>query len=228
MIAIASLDEALAASRFNTRPMKIIRGNSCSVGLLILVGMAMSLTRLQADPINITMQSPFLPRSGSGIAATAENTPVELRGILKGDTGPVFGFYDPTKRQGGWIKLNEPGKDFPISVRNYDAANDAVTVEYQGRVMNLKLKELKIDAAPAVAVAGPPRPGPMPGQPAVAQAPTADDTRRLEAVAAEVARRRQARQSAATQQQPGQQSPTTAQPQPAQPARTGNGIGGNR
>jgi hypothetical protein len=198
--------------------MKTTRGISRLAGLLLLVGMGMSLSRLQAEAINISMQSPFLPRSGSGIASTTENTPVDLRGILKGDAGPIFGFYDQTKRQGGWVKLNEQGKDFPITVRNYDAANDAVTVEYQGRVLNLALKSAKIDAAPAMAMAGPPRPVPMPGQPAVTQAPSADDTRRLEAVAAEVARRRQARQAAA-QQQPQPQPQPLPQVSPNVPNR---------
>jgi len=203
--------------------MKTTRGISRLAGLIIVAVVGVTLSRLQAEVVNISTQSPFLPRAGAGISTTSENTPVDLRGILKGETGPVFGFYDTTKRLAGWVKLNETGKDFPITVRNYDAANDAVTVEYQGRVLNLALKSAKIDAAPAMAMAGPPRPVPAPGQPAVSQAPSADDTRRLEAVAAEVARRRQARQAAA-QQQP--QPPPPQQQQ--QPVRTGNGVGGNR
>lgn len=205
---IASLDEVHAPCRFTPHPMKTNRGISRFAGLLLLLGLAVSLNRVQAEVMSISTNSPFLIRSGAGVTTTTENTPVELRGILKGDvgTGTLFGFYDATKKQGGWVKLNEPNKDFPITVRNYDVANDLVSVEYQGRTLNLRLKDIKVDAAPAMAMAGPPRPVPMPGQPAVTQAPSADDTRRLEAVAAEVARRRQARQAAAQQQ-----------PQPPQP-----------
>lgn len=188
--------------------MKTIRGNSRLSGLLLGVGLALSVSQSQAD-FNISTQSPFLPRAGSGINTTTENSPVELRGILKSEGGPLFGLYDPVKKQAGWVKVNEAGKDFPVTVKNYDPANEAVTVEYQGRVLNLALPSAKISAAPVMAMAGPPRPVQAPGQPVVAQAPSADDTRRLEAVAAEVARRRQARQAAA-QQQP-------QQPPPVQP-----------
>lgn len=181
--------------------MKTTRGISPLAGLLLVLGLTTSLTRVQAEVMSISTNSPFLVRSGAGVTTPTENTPVVLHGILPSETGgPLFGFFDATKKQGGWVKLNETSKDFPITVRSYDAGNQTVAVEYQGRQMNLQLKSLKIDAAPAMAMAGPPRPVPAPGQPAVTQAPSADDTRRLEAVAAEVARRRQARQAAAQQQ----------------------------
>ncbi|MFT3869022.1 MAG: hypothetical protein QM715_11240 [Nibricoccus sp.] len=195
--------------------MKITRDISRIAGLLLALGLATSLNRVHGEVMSISTNSPFLLRSGAGVAPTTENTPVELYGIIKGEAGssPQFAFYDATKKQGGWAKLNEPNKDFPITVRNYDAANEVVSVEYQGRSLNLQLKSIKIAAAPAMAMAGPPRPVPMPGQPAVAQAPSADDTRRLEAVAAEVARRRQARQAAAQQQpQPPAQPPPQVTP----------------
>jgi hypothetical protein len=124
--------------------------------------------------------------------------------------------FDPVQKKGGFVKLNEAGRDF--LVRTYDAANDAVTVEYQGRTLNLALKSAKIEALPAMAMA-PPRPMTGPQGPQVAPVPTPDDTKRIEAVAAEVARRRQARQAAA-QQQP-QPVPQTlpAPQQPQQPNR---------
>jgi len=163
---------------------------------------------------NISMTSPFLPRNGSGINTTTENSPVELRGILKSEGIPVFGLYDPVKKQGGWVKLNEAGKDFPATVRNYDAPNEAVTVDYQGRVLNLALKAAKIESMPAMAQIAP-MPRPMPGQPgpAIAPAPSVDNARQMEAVAAEVARRRQQRQ-AALQQNPPVPQPGQSQPQP--------------
>ncbi len=160
--------------------------------LMAAVCVAPAVSRAQP----ISTQSPFLPRVGTPINATNDNTPVELRGILAGDAGPLFGLYDPVRKQGGWLKLNEQGREFPAIIKNYDAASESVTVEYQGRMMSINLKKtVRIDAAPVVAAATPPRP--LPGQPPVVQGSSPEDARRLEAVAAEVARRRQARQAAA-------------------------------
>jgi hypothetical protein len=165
---------------------------------------------------NISTSSPFLPRNGAGVGAATANSPIEFRGITSTSEGILFGLFDPVQKKGGFVKLNEAGRDF--LVRTYDAANDAVTVEYQGRTLNLALKSAKIEALPAMAMA-PPRPMAGPQGPQVAPVPTPDDTKRIEAVAAEVARRRQARQAAA-QQQP-QPVPQTlpAPQQPQQPNR---------
>ena len=74
---------------------------------------------------NISTVSPFLPQNGAGGPVT-ENSPIELRGILAIPGGSLFGLFDPVKKQGGWVKLNEAGRDF--TVRSYDAANVAVTM----------------------------------------------------------------------------------------------------
>jgi len=160
--------------------------------------------RLQAQAISTV--SPFLPQSGAAGAVT-DNSPIELRGILAIPGGSLFGLYDPVKKQGGWVKLNEAGRDF--TVRTYDAANDAVTVEYQGRVLSLALKSSKIESMAAIPMAQPPRvvPGPQ-----LATAPTVDEAKRLEAVAAEVARRRLQRQAAMQQQQQQMPVPPNAAP----------------
>ena len=172
---------------------------------------------------NISTVSPFI-QSG-GVGPVTENSPIELRGILAASGGSLFGLFDPVKRQGGWVKLNEPGHDF--TVRSYDPANDAVTVEYQGRVLSLALKTAKIDSMPAMApiAAMPPRamsgPPPMQGAP-----PTVEEAKRLEAVASEVARRRQQRQAAMMRQQAAMQAAQQAARQ--QPGvQSGNGVGGN-
>jgi len=194
---------------------------------VVLAFCAVLTGRVWAEAISTV--SPFLPQNGTAGAVT-ENSPIELRGILVAPGGSLFGLYDPVKKQGGWAKLNEAGRDF--TVRTYDAANDAVTVEYQGRVLTLALKTSKIESLPAMAMVAPMPPRPSPGGPpggVVAAAPSVDDTKRLEAVAAEVARRRQLRQAAMQQppQNPGQQGQSAPAQQP-QPVRTGNGIGGNR
>lgn len=178
----------------------------------------------------ISMTSPFLPRTGSAIGAASENSPVELRGILKDNGASVFGLYDPVKKQGGWVKLNETGKDFPATVRGYDAANEAVTVEYQGRVLNLALKTAKIETLAVTAQSAVPRPLPNQPAPGVAAAPSVDNARQMEAVAAEVQRRRLQRQAAMQRGVPPSpgQPPIINQPVPQDQTPRGNGIGGNR
>jgi len=136
--------------------------------------------------------------------------------------GNVYGLFDPVKRQSSWVKLNEAGNDY--TVRNYDAANDAVTVEYQGRVLTLALKAAKIQslapsALPQVAAATPQlQPNLNPNTPPAFSPTPVDEARRLESVAAEVRRRRALRQSAAQSPGPGQPTPL---PPPQNPAPNG-------
>jgi hypothetical protein len=188
-----------------------------------------TLTRgVQAQAISTV--SPFLPRGGNAGVVT-ENSPVELRGIMPTEGGPTFfGLYDPIKKQCSWVKLNEVGRDLPATVRTYDASSETITVDYQGRTLNLALKAAKIETAPAMAQIPQLQPRPMPG-PQLNPVPAVDEAKRLEAVAAEVARRRQQRQAAMQQTmppgqgQPMQNAPVQPQLQP-QPLRPGNGIGG--
>ncbi len=181
-------------------------GSKFWISVLLALGTMLSQC-LQAQ--TISSDSPFLPKSGS--AAATEMSPVELRGIMDGGTS--FGLWDPVKKLYGRVKLKETGREF--TVLTYDAAGDAVTVEYQGRVHSLVLKSSKIESmAPMPMVA------PMASMPLVSQrpggpqgavsAPTVDEAKRLDAVAAEVARRRQQRQAAmqqAPQVPPPQQQP---------------------
>ena len=213
-----SLDGVEAFGTFNFLDMKGSGRISLAVVVLVLCGALAGGVQAQA----ISTVSPFLPQSAAAGAVT-DNSPIELRGIQSTPSGVLFGLYDPVKKQGGMVKLNEAGRDF--TVRAYDAANDAVTVEYQGRVLSLALKSSKIESMPAMAPVAAMPPRPIPGQ-QIASAPTVDEAKRLEAVAAEVARRRQQRQAAMQQtpQAPGQ-GPAPVQ---QQPVRGGNGIGGNR
>jgi hypothetical protein len=180
--------------------MRITGRISCIVALLTLSGMLTQSICAQ----EISSVSPFLPRNGAGAGAATANAPLELRGVMATPGGMLFGLFDPVQKKGGWVKLNEVGRDF--LVRTYDTANDVATVEYQGRVLNLPLAQSKIEKLPAMAMVGPPRPMTGPQQVA-APTPSAEDAKRIEAVAAEVARQ------AAAQQQP--QTP----PQQPQPAR---------
>ena len=140
--------------------------------------------------------------------------------------GYRFSIYDSTSKSSAWSRLNETGHHF--LVRSYDETRDSVTVEHQGRTLTLALRTAKVASAP-VNVPQAPQPGPMPtapqpiGGPVVLNPSPADEQRRLEAIAAEVNRRRMIRQQslqASRQANPGSQpqnSANGARPTPGGP-----------
>jgi hypothetical protein len=139
--------------------------------------------------------------------------------------GNLYGLYDPAKHQSSWVKVNETGNAY--TVRSFNASNESISVDYEGRVLTLALKSAKIDTMPASAI-----PPPLPVAAVVANAQTApnnvittpgmnappgSEAKRLEEIAAEVRRRRDARQSAA--QQPGQTPGAPSGPPTTLPSR---------
>jgi hypothetical protein len=150
-----------------------------------------------ADPI-IT-RSPFLPPSAPAETAPTADATLELRGIMAAGSGYMFSIYDSTNKSSAWARLNETGH--PFVVRSHDETRDSVTVEHQGRTLNLALRTAKVASAP-VNMPQPAQPGPPPnapqpiGGPVVLNPSPADEQRRLEAIAAEVNRRRMIRQQA--------------------------------
>ncbi len=167
-------------------------------------------------------QNPFAPAGAPPPVAQAEPNSLELRGIVSGTNGQtVFGVFDPVRRQSSWLRLDETGHDFVV--RAHDEARRTVRVDYNGRTIELQLKEAKIETAaqpmpmpmPAPQMQAP-RPGGVPPampqpQPQVAATPNAaEEAKRLEGVAQEVRRRRMMRAQAGQQGQP---------PPPPQPAQ---------
>lgn len=176
--------------------------------------------------------SPFLPPAGQAVAAPSTPSALELRGVSTIGNATMFSIFDPAKKSGTWVKLNEPGYDF--AVKKYDAENDTVTVEYQGRTLNLVMRTPKI-ASSGSAVAPPPGAVPSPivnvapnpaARPAVPNPTPPNEAARMAEWSAEIQRRRDMRnQAAATQNtgpqplpmpQPTQMTPQ-AQPQPNNP-----------
>lgn len=163
---------------------------SCAA-LLGLLAVSFSQASTLAGP------SPFLPPSGPAQAAPTEDSQIELRGIMAAGDTVMFSIYDTTRRASTWVELNEAGRDF--IVRSYDQDRDTVTIDHQGRTLTLALKTAKVGSAPAMSIASgsPPPPAPQPiGGPVVLNPTPADEQRRLEAIAAEVNRRRMIRQQA--------------------------------
>lgn len=158
--------------------------------------------------------SPFAPpATATEAAAPTPDATLELRGIMASGDSYMFSIYDSTKRISTWLGLNEIGREFVV--RSYDDARDTVTVDHAGRTLTLALKTAKVAAAPVVAPSAanfaPPPPAPQPiGGPVVLNPTPADEQRRLEAIAAEVNRRRMIRQQAlqASRQAAAQGQPT--------------------
>lgn len=172
----------------------------------------------------VSTESPFAPRGQAAASAIASNTPIELRGITADEQGERFAIYDPVKKEGAWVRIDD--KDHSFVVRSYDAATKRIVVDYQGKSQTIVLVEPKFGpgktvAAPIVlpgvaaqtvaASAAQPMPGRFirPGEPGGAQQrmqqPSADEAKRLEAIRAEVARRRAQREASAQGAQPPQQ-----------------------
>jgi hypothetical protein len=203
---------------------------------LLAVGMLLGLVLPAKAELAAT--SPFLPPGGQAVAAPVNTVPLELRGVNSTRSGTMFSIFDPVKKSGTWVKINETGYDF--AVKKYDADTDTVTIEYQGRTQVLQMRTPKI-ASSGNAVAPLPAPapiiaGPVPNQnptPRVVASPTpATEAARLADWQAEIQRRRDMRAQAATQP-PGPQpqaSPASSGPQvqpknvpnPRPRARAGN------
>lgn len=184
--------------------------------IIAVAAAALALLSRNVAAQSVNTQSPFMPEGSAATATPTENAPLELRGIVATKSGTLFALYDPTKRQSVWVGLNEQGSDYVV--KSYDANNDMVTVEYQGRSLTLPMKASKVESLGPIAAAPVPMPNMLrPGQPGPGMSPSpADEARRLESVAAEVRRRRMMRQAAQSNQQ---------QQRPAAPAQSAPGAG---
>lgn len=163
-----------------------------------------------------TPRSPFMPPPpAAGAAPVVAATPSELQfcGVFGDGEDKRFCIYNQTARRTAWLRLGEEGPG-EIVVETFDAENRTVQVAQGGRSLTLALQ-----AAVGVPAAGSPA---MAGGPAGAGSgsalvntvkvnPTpADERRRLDAVAAEVRRRRAMRAAAAN----GQAAPEAVQTPP--------------
>jgi hypothetical protein len=168
--------------------------------MVLLVAVAAMPAKVLAD---LAQASPFLPANMSASAANnGPSGPVELRGVMTTSQGTEYCIYDVAKRTSAWVGLNEQGNGFVV--KSADPSSDSVTVEVQGRTMNLVLHTAKISSAGS---AGPVMNNPQGGsaitQTVVLNPSPADEQRRLDAVAAEVRRRRLEREKAAQAAQEG-------------------------
>lgn len=162
---------------------------------------------------NLVQNSPFGTATALAQGPGAPAGPVEFRGTFVDRGERYFSILDTASRKAEWVGLNDSGASF--LVKAYDADNETITLDYQGRSLSLKLRTAKISAlaTPPPQVAQPtPPPGGAPNViPAVNPgAPGATEAQRLAQVAEEIRRRRALRQQA--QGQPGNPPPPPNQP----------------
>jgi len=151
----------------------------------------------------LAASSPFLPTAASSAATPTAGAPLEFRGLIDlPDEGVKVRIYDPAKKAGAFLRVSERDATLDLVVKQYDAAHDTATVEYHGQTLVLQMHESKVTssgaAMPNIPMGGIPMPTAV-AQPVTPNATPADDQRRLEAVAAEVARRRALREQSAQQ-----------------------------
>lgn len=179
------------------------------------------------DAAPLSFESPFLSApSGAGAkgAANAEAATLELHGVMVNQGAMLFNIVNATTKKGQWVALREAGSEYVVKSHEVVDDTDTVMVEHQGRTLRLALVKPKTNsagkaqaplpmaapnpAAPPIAGATPPPPAPNEGPltPVILNPTSADEARRLEAVAAEVRRRRALRQQASPPT-PGTQQP---------------------
>jgi hypothetical protein len=184
--------------------------------LLALAGVVLALSAEGRS--QLAAKSPFTAAPAAGAAAPAADNPLEFRGYMETGEGVQYRLYDPAKKAGVWVKLNARDPEFDVVAKQHDGKQETLTVEYQGRTLTLPVRKAKVVSSGNAAQAVPPPPVAQTNVPAaVTQAvvlnPTpADEQRRLDAVAAEVARRRALREQAAQQMGQGA-APAGAVPQ---------------
>jgi len=181
----------------------------------------------------LSAHSPFLPAQGGSAAATTAG-PLEFGGFLDSPTGErLYRVKDSARKVSEWVKLNERSPTLNVIARKFNEGDDTLTLDYNGQSMTLAKREAKILSSGNVPQVMPMAmsniaPGMPPGvtQGVVANPTPADEQKRLEAVAAEVARRRALREQATTQVNQGM-VPQVVQPQ-AQAQRNAQQNGQNR
>jgi hypothetical protein len=168
----------------------------------VLGGVLLVAARADAQ---LVAKSPFMAAPTAGAAAPTAGAPLEFRGTMETAGGLKVRIVDPARKAGAWLLVNERDPSFDFVVKQIDAEHDTVTVDYQGRPLTLAQHVAKVaSAGVAQNFPGAAGPGGAPMPAAIAQSvvlnPTpADEQRRLDAVASEVARRRALREQASQQ-----------------------------
>jgi hypothetical protein len=178
----------------------------------------------------LSATSPFQSPQAPGAALPTTPPPLEFAGYMSTSEGLKYVVRDPAKKISSFLKINETDPNLGVVVKQHDMGQNTLTVEYQGKPLTLEVRKARIISSGNPAMLMPPQPMPQPVVANVAPAVTqsvvvnpspADEQKRLEAVAAEVARRRALREQAA---QPGQPAPAGPVAIPATPPQATNAL----
>ncbi len=194
---------------------------------LLCAAFALGVAPLRAvDLQTLVDRSPFSPAPQAGESGGTQEAQgnLEFRGMVTDAAGTSYSVFDTTTNKGRWVRADDTNS--PVQVKNFDATNNVLEVEQNGRPVKLPLKRAVIQAGQPVSAMTAPAPAapPSPGNPTANnnqnRPDAAADARRLEAVAAEV-RRRRALRNTATGTRQGQPAPAVAPAAPAAPATPG-------
>lgn len=150
--------------------------------------------------------SPFLGPQSAATAPT-QNAPLEYRGSMAIGDVEQFRVVDPSRKVGTWLKVGEHDANLDVTLKEHDETHDTIAVEHGGQSMTLQLKTAKVVSSGMLPSPMLPMPPPATNvSPAVIQTVVPNPTpqqeqERLQAVAAEVARRRALREQAIQQAQ---------------------------
>lgn len=171
----------------------------CTLAALCVAGMGSA----RAELLKV---SPFLGPQNTAAAPT-QNSPLEYRGSMAMGDMVQFRVVDPARRVGTWLKIGEHDANLDVTLKEHDETHDTISVEHAGQSLTLQLKTAKVVSGGAMPTPiMPMSPPTMNVSPAVIQTVVPNPTpqqeqERLQAVAAEVARRRALREQAIQQAQ---------------------------
>ncbi|TAG32548.1 MAG: hypothetical protein EAZ36_02110 [Verrucomicrobia bacterium] len=161
---------------------------SLGVPTLWLLASTLPLAAIDLQPL--VNRSPFAPpKDASGAVPLAEPGTLEFRGVVVDESGTAYSVFDAKENRGYWLREGVPS---PFRVTSYRAQDGLLELEHNGRPIKLQLKRATIQAGAVITDV--PRQAANPMSPA--QVANGGDAGRLEAVAAEVRRRRALRNAA--------------------------------
>lgn len=176
-----------------------------------LAALGLALAVAPRGAAQLAANSPFMPPASAGASAPVSGGAIEYLGYMQTGEGRLFRLYDPARKARVWARLNEPNAELGVVVKKHDADRGTITLEHRGKVLTLEEPKAKVAAGGA--------PAPLPPPPVASNVPAAvtqavvlnptpaDEARRLDAVAAEVQRRRALRDQAAQQVNQGVTAP---------------------
>jgi hypothetical protein len=186
-----------------------------TIGFAFVLAAAAGGAHGAVDLQNLVDRSPFAPPGSRNDAAPPpEQATLEFRGMVTDEGGTAYSVFDTSTNRGRWVRADD--ENSPFRVRGFDNESSTLEIEQNGRVQKLTLKRATIQAGQPIGNMVPATPGPAAnGGNGQVRRDAGADAQRLEAVAAEVRRRRALRNASTPGAGQPPQGATTA-PSPGQ------------